>query len=179
MSTSGGNDIPYTDATIGDKGLQGKEDIAEVIYQLEVESIGDTERAYSLRSQRQNLGAELNAGVEADGLSLSGMVCAPGLTGSDTIFSFRQLRWKDGDYDDSLRRDEYEPSTAFSTWKSGEGNGVYWANNDASTGNEAALENYCIPAWQVVLGVVEVDTADFSDRSSVPAGRTENDVKEY
>jgi len=179
MSTSGGNDIPYTDATIGDKGLQGKEDIAEVIYQLEVESIGDTERAYSLRSQRQNLGAELNAGVEADEISLSDMVCAPGLTGSDTIFSFRQLRWKDGDYDDSLRRDEYEPSTAFSTWKSGEGNGVYWANNDASTGNEATLENYCIPAWQVVLGVVEVDTADFSDRSSVPAGRTENDVKEY
>ena len=177
MSTSGGNDIPYTDATISDGGLQGKEDIAEILYQLEAESIGDIDRAYSLRSKRTELGAGLADAKAADEITLSDMICAPGLTDDATIFSFRQLRWKDGDYDDSKRRDEFEASDPFTTWKTSEGT-TYWSNNDATNGTVAALDNYCIPDWQVVLGVVSVETDDFSDRGGNSGGK-EEDVKVY
>jgi hypothetical protein len=178
MSTSGANSIPFTDARQGSE--RGKIEIAEIIYHLEAESIGDVDRGHTLRSERIDLGANLNEAFEDDPITLSDMICAPKLTDEDTIFSFRQLRWKDSEYDDAVREDEHEPSDSFSVWKDDIGaDGLYWSNNDALTGNDAAAENYCIIDWQVYLGIVSVDFDDFEDTAALPDGRSEKDVKIY
>lgn len=156
MSNVGSNVLPFTRST----SAEGKTDLAAVLYQLEAESISDKERAYTFASQRGIEGPfkKYTARDPANPIN-SDMVCAPVITGANTLFSFQQLSWRDSVYDKLWREDTDQPESLFSTWSQMSISGSEYWDNQKPVGEQA-----CIPNWQLYFGAVQsVNGEDWED----------------